>query len=229
MPVICGDCLDVMRQIPDGFFDLVVTSPPYNLCAQSAHWSHSSGKWKVAALAEGYDGFDDCLPEDEYVEWQRNCLTEMLRLVNERGAVFYNHKWRVQNGLLDDRRAIVDGFPLRQVLIWSRPGGMNFNRSFFLPTYEVIYVFAKPKFRLVPKACGYSDVWRMAPAKNNSHPAPFPLELPKRIIASTYARRVLDPFCGSGTTGVAAKQLNVKFLGIEKSPKYADMAREACA
>ena len=43
------------------------------------------------------------MPHDEYVKWQRDCLTEMMRLIPKDGAIFYNHKWRVQGGLLQDR------------------------------------------------------------------------------------------------------------------------------
>src|SRR5260364_404403 len=76
----------------------------------------------------------------EYVAWQRACLIEMLRLLPEHGAIFYNHKWRVQDGLLQDRHDIVGQFPVRQIIIWRRKGGINFNAGYFLPTYEVIYL-----------------------------------------------------------------------------------------
>jgi hypothetical protein len=99
------------------------------------------------------------MPHDKYVFWQRACLTQMMRLLKDEGAIFYNHKWRVQNGLLQDRQDIVAGFPVRQIIIWQRKGGINFNRGYFLPTYEVIYLIAKPKFRLAPKANAYGDVW----------------------------------------------------------------------
>ena len=76
----------------------------------------------------------------------------MMRLLREDGAIFYNHKWRVQGGLLQDRSEIVKGFPVRQIIIWKRDGGINFNRGYFLPTYEVIYLIAKSAFRLRSKA-----------------------------------------------------------------------------
>jgi modification methylase len=67
----------------------------------------------------------------------------MMRLLTDDGAIFYNHKWRVQDGLLQDRNDIVSGFPVRQIIIWHRNGGINFNKGYFLPTYEVIYLIAK--------------------------------------------------------------------------------------
>ena len=59
---------------------------------------------------------------------------------------------------------------------------------------------------------------------NNPHPAPFPLELVERIISSTSAKIILDPFMGSGTTAVAAKKLKRDFMGIEISAEYREMA-----
>lgn len=224
--IICGDCLDVMQQIPDRSIDLVVTSPPYNLKNSTGNGmkNGSKGKWANAALQRGYSHHDDNMPHDAYVEWQRACLTEMMRLLRDDGAIFYNHKWRVQNGLLQDRQDIVAGFPVRQIIIWRRKGGINFNPGYFLPTYEVIYLITKRDFQLVPKANAVGDVWEFSQEFGNEHPAPFPLELPLRCIQSTFANIVLDPFMGSGTTALAAQQLGKKFIGIELSPEYTDMA-----
>lgn len=225
--IICGDCISIMKQIPDGNVDLIVTSPPYNLKNSTGNGMKDGrgGKWANAALVKGYSNYDDCLPHDEYVEWQRACLQEMMRLIPDTGAIFYNHKWRVQNGLLQDRQDIVAGFPVRQIIIWRRKGGINFNAGYFLPTYEVVYLIAKSKFKLAPKSNSYGDVWEFTQENNNPHPAPFPEALVERCISSTTAQIILDPFVGSGTTAVVAKKLNRKFIGIDISPEYCDMAR----
>ena len=106
----------------------------------------------------------------------------MLRITKETGAVFYNHKWRIVEGILNDRREIVEGFPVRQIIIWQRTGGYNFNPTYFLPTYEVIYLIAKPGFKLRKKANAKGDVWRIEQSYDTGHPASFPLELPRRCI-----------------------------------------------
>ena len=110
------------------------------------------GKWANADLIKGYKDHADNMPYDEYIAWQRAALKEMLRVTKDDGAIFYNHKWRVQNGLIQDRHEILDGFPVRQIIIWKRKGGINFNPGYFLPTYEVIYLIAKPKFKLAKGA-----------------------------------------------------------------------------
>lgn len=226
--IICGDAVKEMRRLPDESVDLVVTSPPYNLKNSSGNGMKDGrgGKWSSAALIQGYAKHDDNMPHEEYVEWQRACLAEMLRLIKPDGAIFYNHKWRVQNGLLQDRQDIVSGFPVRQIVIWRRKGGINFNAGYFLPTYEVIYLIAKPDFTLAPKANAVGDVWEFTQETNNEHPAPFPVGLIERIIGSTTAEVVLDPFMGSGTTAVAARNLGRHFVGIELSAEYCKSARK---
>lgn len=224
--IIVGDCLEEMRKLPDGCIDLVITSPPYNLKNSTGNGMKDGrgGKWQNAELVKGYANHDDCMPHDEYVEWQRACLAEMLRIIPNDGAIFYNHKWRVQDGLIQDRHDILDGFPVRQIIIWRRRGGINFNPGYFLPTYEVIYLIAKPDFKLAPKANAHGDVWDIKQEKNNPHPAPFPVELVNRIISSTTAKTVLDPFMGSGTTAISAIINEIDYLGIELSEEYTEMA-----
>ena len=184
------------------------------------------GKWANAALINGYATHDDCMPYDEYIVWQRNCLTEMLRLIKDDGAIFYNHKWRVQAGLLQDRREIMDGFPVRQIIIWRRAGGINFNPGYFLPTYEVIYLIAKKNFKLAPQANAHGDIWEIPQEMKNEHPAPFPVSLIERIISSTTADIILDPFMGSGTTAIAAVNNGRNYIGIEISQDYIKMAND---
>jgi site-specific DNA-methyltransferase (adenine-specific) len=229
--IILGDCLEVMQEMPGKSIDLVVTSPPYNMSGGvSLRKNTERGKWKNAALQDGYDAHSDNMPYEEYVQWQIECLNEMMRLIKPTGAIFYNHKWRIQEGLLQDRHDIVSTFPVRQIIIWQRSGGINASKSFFLPTYEVIYLITKEGFRLKDGAYAHTDIWKITQARDINHPAPFPVELPRRAISSTDAQVILDPFMGSGSTALAAKELNRDFVGIEVSPKYRELAlsRLAC-
>lgn len=226
--IFCGDSLKVMSQLPDGCCDIVITSPPYNLKNSTGNGMKDGrgGKWSKAALIKGYADYDDNMPYDLYCEWQRKCLTEMMRLTGDDGAIFYNHKWRVQGGLIQDRHEIVEGFPVRQIIIWKRKGGINFNPGYFLPTYEVIYLIAKKNFKLAPRKGGCGDVWEFMQETNNIHPAPFPVALIDRIIESTTANVILDPFMGSGTTAVSAIRNNRHYIGIELSPSYCEAAKK---
>lgn len=225
--IILGDSLSVMREMPDESIDLVVTSPPYNIKNSTGNGlkkGTKTGKWSGAALQNGYSHHDDNMPHVEYVWWQNACLIEMFRLLKPDGAIFYNHKRRVQGGLLQDRDAILKGLPVRQIIIWKRAGGINFNPGYFLPTHEVIYLIPKPEFKLVAKANAFGDVWEFNQEMKNVHPAPFPLALPQRCIEATDANIILDPFMGSGTTALAAKLAGKHYVGIEISEEYVKMA-----
>ena len=223
----CGDTVETMKVLPNESVDVVVTSPPYNLKNSTGNGMKDGrgGKWSSAALLDGYADHTDDMPHDAYVQWQREALTEMMRLLKPTGAIFYNHKWRVQAGLLQNRGDIVEGFPVRQIIIWKRKGGINFNPGYFLPTYEVVYLIAKPDFRLAAKANSYGDVWEFTQEMKNDHPAPFPLALANRCVRSTTGQVVLDPFMGSGTTALAAVDNDRDFIGIELSKDYCALAK----
>ena len=221
--IVCGDSLAIMKLMPDNCIDLAVTSPPYNLKNSTGNGMSAStktGKWAGNPLQNGYSHYSDNIPADEYADWQHNCLKEMYRLIKNDGAIFYNHKWRVQDGVIQDRKDIIRDLPVRQIIIWRRKGGINFNPGYFLPTYEVIYMIPKPEFKLAPKANAFGDVWEFTQEMNNEHPAPFPVALIDRIICSTTAQLILDPFSGSGTTAVTALGLKRNYIGIELSPDY---------
>jgi site-specific DNA-methyltransferase (adenine-specific) len=226
--VHCGDCIDLLDKMPAESIGVIVTSPPYNLRNSTGNGMKDGrgGKWENAKLIEGYDTHEDSMPHDDYVAWQRECLTAMMRVLREDGAIFYNHKWRVQGGLLQDRSDIVRDFPVRQIIIWQRSGGINFNPGYFLPTYEVIYLICKPSFRLAPKANAMGDVWNISQESNNPHPAPFPVELAQRCIRSTSSSVVLDPFIGSGSTAIAAEAMDREWIGIDVSKDYCKLAVE---
>lgn len=225
---LCGDAVQVLKEIPDESIDLAITSPPYNLKNSTGNGMKDGrgGKWSSAALLNGYATYGDNMPHDEYAKWQREVITEVLRILKPDGAFFYNHKWRVQGGLIQDRQDIVQGFPVRQIIIWQRAGGFNFNPGYFLPTYEVIYMITKPDFKLVPKSNGVGDIWNFPQEMNNKHPAPFPVSLIDRIINSTKGKIVIDPFMGSGTTALSAKKAGRNYIGIDIAQEYCDLARD---
>jgi site-specific DNA-methyltransferase (adenine-specific) len=231
--LILGDCLEQMARLPDKSIDMVFTSPPYNLAVSSGggiKGSGAHGKWGNALLGDGYNDFDDRMPLPEYVAWQKQVLSECWRLLNDDGAIYYNHKPRVQNGLLWTPLDLNPGLPIRQIIIWKRAGGINFSPTFYLPTHEWIIIFAKPAFRLRDKgASGVKDVWDVPQEMNNPHPAPFPVALPRIALETTEAQVILDPFMGSGSTGVACKQMNRSFIGIERDQTYLDQATKRIA
>lgn len=238
--LMLGDCVQILPTLDD--VSLVFTSPPYNLGntsgggflkTRSGHYPQSAGlakrggagKWGGGSLANGYGIHSDDMPHTDYVAWQKDVLSLCWSCLGDAGAIFYNHKPRVLDGCLITPLDYNPGLPLRQIVVWARSGGINFSPSFYLPTHEWIAIFAKPSFRLKSKgASGIGDVWQVPQEGGTEHPAPFPLRLPAMAIETTPIGLVLDPFMGSGTTGVAAVKMGRPFTGIELEPKYFDIA-----
>lgn len=224
-----GDCLDVMPLISDGSVDLVVTSPPYNMGlvpgGNGRGMYRPGSKNKGARFRDGYAASHDAMDQDEYDEWQRRCLGEMWRIA--RLGVFYNHRPRIEHGRLrvplgwDFGPAI-----LRQIITWDRGTGIDVNLRSYCSSSEWVMLFARPEFQLVDHAAsGGGNVWRLGMERRvPEHPAPFPLSLPARCLLTTGAESVLDPFAGSGSTLVAARDLGRKAIGIELSEAYCELA-----
>ena len=152
--------------------------------------------------------------------------------VGDDGVILYNIGRKIKNLHEDRRQRIVEGFPLRQVVIWNR--GSTHNQGGKRPTilppiYELIYIIAGKNWRLPERFLSefryWGDVWRIPPEFNNPHPAPFPLELALRM-AKLVDGPIADPFAGSGTVGMAAMELGLPYFLNDLSPDYRNMFRK---
>lgn len=223
--------------MPDGCLSYIITSPPYNLGEGmedkgGLRVGHGGSRWKTAPLREGYATHTDAMPYGEYVEWQRIVLRECWRVIDDAGAIFFNHKPRIVKGKLRTPLTLIGDLPLRQIIIWNRRSGFNYSHTFYMPKHEWVLVLAKPRFKLRDKASsGFGDVWDIGFERGNPHPAPFPLELPLRILQTVLntGKPVYDPFSGSGTTQIAAHKAGFDFIGSEISEEYVEIANERLA
>ncbi|MEM4230748.1 MAG: site-specific DNA-methyltransferase [Candidatus Pacearchaeota archaeon] len=227
--IICKDALAILKSLPDEIVDVGVTSPPYNKGENKKGWLVTNVK---------YSGATDKLPEELYQKNQIDVLDEIFRITKPGGSFFYNHKIRWERGKLlhpmDWLRKTK--WIIRQEIIWDRMIAANIRGWRFWQVEERIYWLYKPKGHnligeeLKPKHALLTSIWRFPPEKNNPHPAPFPLELPVRCIYSVMDEKkkglVIDPYCGSGTTLVAAKILGYDFIGIDISEDYCKFAEE---
>jgi len=217
-----ADCLDVMREMEDGSVNLVFTSPPYNLGEPK--------KGSMFSTKEGtrleYNKYSDTMPDEDYKCWQHEILKTCYALIGEDGAIFYNHKPRIQNKVYDSRRNLIP-FNILQEIVWDTTSMFNYNGAFFVPHTERIFVIAKDGWRPTREYVTCGEVWKFVPDKTNDHPATFPLDLAKRVVLSggNEGNTVLDPFMGSGTTGVACVQTGRKFIGIEIDESYYNIAK----
>ena len=248
--IIVGDCLAVMADMPDGCVDLVITSPPYNaLNTVGGGWTDQTGQHfrrrsdRPSDEMVLYDSHDDAMPVDEYIQWQRDCLAEMMRVVSDDGAIFYMHRRRVQQDVMEDHaRDILEiapayGFRERQIIDWVRNGGHNHNPGYLLPCQEQLHLLAKPgRFRhidlgKVPAAFCLPSV---NTRRGQNLPPQFPVEIPRALLAAVRPTPrsdgkhglVLDPFGGSGTVAEAAVLEGWDYIHVDISASYCDYARK---
>lgn len=228
--IYCGDCLEIMKKIPDNFINLIVTSPPYNKGFWDRNRNINNGfKTKVKNII--YDKFNDKLLPIEYENQQTNFIKECLRVLTLDGSLFYNHTDILHKH--QTRHPIwVYKFPLKQIIIWNRKNTPKLDKSYFFPINEYIFWIQKTSISRTyfNRKCAKmnKNIWEMNPDVKNKFQAPFPLELPLNCILACCPENgiVLDPYIGSGTTALACKQTNRNYIGIELSKKYCEIAEK---
>ena len=217
-----GSCLDLAKELDDNSINVTVTSPPYN----------KRGVGGGIFRKIKYDTFDDTLPEEEYQQQQIDLLNTIYDKTVDGGSLFYNHKVRYFDGGSISPWAWLTKtkWNIREEIIWARGMGTEISGYRFTQTDERIYWLCKGnKHPRLPRACAnYSSVWKFGPDMKNDHPAPYPLILPVRCVQAVLQEPgvVLDPYNGSGTTGVAAKLLGHDYIGFDLSEKYLAEAKE---
>ena len=231
------DCLEGMRQIPDGSIDLTVTSPPYN-----------------AGIDYG-EGYDDNKPLHEYLAFIKAVMAELYRVTKNGGRVAINvantgRKPYIPLSSYINIMAIELGFLCRGEIIWDKGASVGTScawgswRSPSNPSlrdiHEYIMIYSKGDYKhdgngeATLEADEFTEntksIWQMqtASAKALEHPAPYPILLPEKIMRlySFTGDVVLDPFMGSGTTAKVARALNRHYIGFEISAEYCDIIRK---
>lgn len=223
-------CEDVLPALAD--IDLILTSPPYNMGLVPG--GGGRGMYKPGANSKGgrfrngYGQHTDAMPIEKYNEWQRDVLQLCWASLSAQGAIYYNHRGRVEHGRLRFPLDLDFGLTIHQMITWDRGTGIDVNLRQYCSVAEWIFVFAQSGYKLVShSASGFGDVWRLGMEyAETGHPAPFPVSLPLRAIVTTGARTVVDPFMGSGSTLVAAKQAGRSAIGIEIEEAYCECAAQ---
>lgn len=225
--LICGDALNELKKLKNDYIDMGVTSPPYNK-------QENKKGWLVKNVL--YESISDKKNEIEYQKEQIKVLNELFRIIKPGGSFFYNHKIRWERGEMIHPLKWIwqSNWHLRQEIIWDRSIAANIRGWRFWQIEERIFWLYKPinnnliGEELASKHALLSSIWRIRPENKNNHPAPFPLAIPLRCILSILNNNkglIIDPYMGSGTTGVAAKYLDCDFIGIEHSKEYLENAK----
>lgn len=228
--ILLGDYKKVLNPY---MVDLIFTSPPYNIGSKSPAKTGKRNAKKGTYDPKSYRGireYEDNLPEEEYQKQQIAFLKWCARHLNENGVIVYNHKLRrkpppghKQSVMIHPRDWMcrVKELVLMDRMIWDRGSTHNHCQQMLWQHTEEIYVLKKPDGRyplLNTKDLDYrSDVWRVGKAPVNGHNAPFPEALARAVIHawSKPGDLVMDPYAGSGTTAVAARDLGRDFVGAE--------------
>lgn len=225
--LINGDCLDAMALIDKGVITTTITSPPYNLNKKSSGGGSSK---------QNYNGwYPDDLPEEEYQANQKLVIRKCLDITS--GSVFYNHKiryaWHSRNKYRHPMMSYhpiqwLSEFPLWCEIIWDRRATTGHSNGRCRISDERIFQLGKPN---IFNEMGYSTVWPIFPSKNEGHVCSFPEELVERciLLSTNPGDTIFDPYMGSGTTGVVAKRLGRKFIGVEISPEYFELSKKRIA
>lgn len=243
--VIEGDCLEVMAALPDRCVDMVFADPPYNL--QLKDQLHRPDNSQVAGVDDAWDRFSSFEAYDAFTAaW----LAQAQRVLKDSGTLWvigtYHNIFRVGTKLQDL------GFWILNDIVWRKTNPMpNFRGMRFTNAHETLIWAAKSQDRkkytfnysalkamnddlqmrsdwLLPICTGAE---RLKHNGKKAHATQKPEALIYRVLmsASNPGDVVLDPFFGSGTTGAVAKKLRRPFIGIEREPGYAALARRRIA
>ena len=203
-----GDCLELMKNIPDGSVDLVLTDPPYGIDFQSNFRKNKFNKIEndIAVNAEFLD--------------------ECKRVLKDTGAFYCFTRWDVYPSWIEQIRK---RFKVKNCIVWfKRGGGLWDLKKGYIYNHEFIIYCAEKNHRLNGKR--RNDVFEFEKDAPSTyvHPTQKPVSLLKEIIerSSNDGGVVLDCFMGSGSTGVACVNTNRNFIGIELDDGYFNIAKK---
>lgn len=228
----CGDCIEEMKKIPSGKVDVVFADPPYFL----SNGGLSIHNGKVVSVDKGdWDKKANCADVGAFTKaW----LSECFRLLKPDGTIWVSG---TTHNIFDVQKAMSGiGFRLLNMIIWHKvdPPPLIYKNKFKF-SYEMIIWAGKAKnhyfnYQEMFDANGEEmhDVWSLPAVQMEEktfgyHPTQKPIALLNRIVLASSRKDdvVLDPFMGSGTTGVAAKRFGRKFVGIEKDESFFELAK----
>lgn len=226
--VYLGDCIEIMKTLPDKSVDLVFADPPFNIGIK-------------------YDVHNDRMPYEKYYKWSEKWIGEVYRLLKNNGTIYVaiGDEFAAELNIILKKT----GFHFRNWIIWYYTFGQNQRKKFNRAHTHILY-FTKDKKQFtfndkdirIPSARQLiyndkranplgkipDDVWQFSRVcgtfkeRIGKHPCQMPEDLLELIIRTSSNERdlVLDPFGGTGTTAAVAKKLKRNFITIEISKEY---------
>lgn len=243
--IIAGDCIEVMRALPEASVDLIFADPPYNL--QLKGDLHRPDNSKVDAVDDHWDQFASF---EAYDRFTRAWLAAARRLLKPDGAIWvigsYHNIFRVGTAMQDA------GFWLLNDVVWRKSNPMpNFRGKRFTNAHETMiwasksegakYTFNYEALKALNEGIQMRSDWVLPictgherikdAAGDKAHPTQKPAALLHRVLlgSTNPGDVVLDPFFGTGTTGAVAKMLGRDWIGIEREDAYRKVAADRIA
>ena len=218
MTLLQGDCLELMKDIPDESIDLVVTDCPYHIVSGGC-----TNKGKGNGIFQKENASDGKLfshNEIEFSEW----LPDVFRVLKQNSHCYIMINGRNVKQLQQEAENV--GFVFQNLLVWDK-GNVTPNR-YYMNACEFVLLLKKGKSRTINKPGTPSILRYRNIIGRKNHPTEKPIELMECFIEnSTHLfDTVLDPFMGSGSTGVACKNTGRHFIGIEIDKNYFNIAKE---
>ena len=230
------DCIEVLKKFVNvgKKFDCVITSPPYNMnlrVLNGKYVSRCSWKGNEKEFSKKYKNYSDDLSMEDYFIFQKEFIELCLSVSN---MVFYNIQMVTGN-----KQALFRLFgnfynKIKEVIIWDKINSQPaMQKNMLNSQYEFIIVLSNDKpYNRMFDFCNFdrgtlSNVWHIPRERNKNIKAGFPKELVRRIILNFTKENdvILDPFMGSGTTGVVCKETKRRFVGIEIDKEMFDISK----
>lgn len=210
-----GDCLEVMKGIPDGSVDLVLTDPPYNIARDNNFHTMGRAGIDFGEWDKGFDLFS-------YID-------EVYRVLDRNGSFIVFNDWKNLGDIVKHAEKL--GFVTKDMLRLEKTNPMPRNRDRrYITDYECAIWFTMPKAKWIfnRQDDKYQRPKFVHSVDKGLHPTQKSLKLMEELVKihSNENQVVLDCFMGSGTTGVACKNLNRKFIGIELDKAYFNTAKD---
>lgn len=229
--LVCGEAMDVMRQIPDATVDALVTDPPYcsggtstvDRTSRSASDKYVSSDSRSGHALPDFGG--DERDQRSFTLWCSYWLSESLRIVRPGGVALVFCDWRQLPAMSDALQ--VAGWRWRGVVVWAKTGARP--QPGFCNQSEYVLWASHGKIDADHRPPYLPGVFNMGSPRGRArrHITAKPLPLMQQLVrATTPGGLILDPYAGSGTTGAAALLEGRSFLGIERSAAYASIAAQ---
>lgn len=231
-----GDCLEILKEIPDSSVDLVLTDPPYNISQKGKTIDRSKfnavGYKNRNPLKLDFGDWDN-MERQEFLDFTKKWLIETIRVLKDGGTLisFFSKEDISYLGWVGTD----NGMRTRSIFTWHKtnpvPSIMKVN---YLSSCEFAYIGSKGtkswtfNFDLQKTMHNFFETSNASAYKETEHPTEKPVEMFQHFIKihTNENDTVLDCFMGSGTTGVACEKLNRNFIGIEKDEKYFKIAQD---